>query len=444
MEPSFTGWPRPLDMWPLEMMLVERGWRPRAKVLRPLSRMAVARVVDMASRLGACIAPRGGGSNVVGASLPLPCCALLDLTGLDKVLDFSGEDLYIHVEAGARVWSVEEWLNQRGYTLGYHPQSIKLATIGGSIAMLGSGSLAPGIGNIEDIVLWLDVAIPGMGLARLGSHTSPRGWTGPGVKHLLIGSEGGLGVIVSAGLRVRPLPRHLEARTYAFPSFSNAMSAAREAALWGVARMLRVVDPSESPLYGAEGALLLAEVEAPGNGLLSSQLSYLDSLASRHGGERVEGVYERWISSRHGYDSYLRELWSMGLWVDTIDTAAMWSKVALLNEELKRSLSRVPGVVMVMSHSGHIYPSGASLYHTVVMERRLDTYWRVWTTAAEVTRRIGASFTHQHGWGMLRKHGLDMLGDNYRVYCRVKEALDPGWSLNPLGLPSRCQRSGEG
>ena len=444
MEPSFTNWPRPLDMWPLEMMLVEKGWRPRARILRPLTRMAVARIVDAASRLGACITPRGGGSNVVGASPPLSCCALLDLTGLDKILEFNEEDLYIHVEAGARVWSVEEWLNKRGYTLGYHPQSMRLATIGGSVAMLGSGSLVPGLGNIEDIVLWLDAAIPRLGLVRLGSHTSPRGWTGPGVKHLLIGSEGGLGVIVSAGLRVRPLPRHIEARAYAFPGFSQAMEAAREAAIWGVARMLRIIDPSESPLYGAEGALLLAEVEAPGEGLLASRLGYLDSLASRFGGESVEHVYERWSSSRYGYDSYLRELWGIGLWVDTIDTAAPWSRVARLNEELKSSLSSVPGVAMVMSHSGHIYPNGASLYHTVVMERRLDTYWRVWHTAAEVVRRIGGSFTHQHGWGLVRKHGLDMLGDNYRVYCVVKEALDPGWALNPRVLPSRCRRVGEG
>lgn len=432
-----------MDMWPLWPLLVEKGFRPRAYVAKPRSRGAVERIVEAAAEAGACLVPRGGGSNVVGASPPLGCCLILDLRMLDKILWFSGEDLVVHVEAGAVVSKVEEWLNRRGYTLGYHPQSQSLATVGGSIAMLGSGALAPGLGNIEDMVLWLETVIPGLGTVTLGSRNSPRGWEGPGVKHLFIGSEGSLGVVVSAGLRVRPLPEFTGALAYRLPGFREGLEAARRLTLWRGARLLRLLDPSEaSMLYGVDGAVLMVEVEAPDRGLLEAMEGYVEKVASASGGSRVEGVYEKWARARYMYDEHVRQLWSAGLWVDTIDTAAPWSRVEDLNRRLLEDLAGIPGVVAVMSHAGHFYSGGASLYHTVVMERRLDTYWRVWSRVAEAVRQLGASITHQHGWGLLRKPYLGFLGGNYRVFCRVKNTLDPGNVLNPNGISSRCSRVG--
>ncbi len=441
--PRFTGWPRQLDMWPLWMMLVERGWKPRPIIARPTTRDAVVRILDKASHLGACVAPRGGGSNVVGAAPPLGCCLLLDLSALDRILEVNEDDLYVSVEAGAIIGRVEEELNKRGYTLYYHPQSLHLASIGGSIAMLGSGAYMPGRGNIEDLVLWVEAYIPAAGRLLLGSNRSPRGWEGPGVKHLLTGSEGGLGVILSAGLRIRPISEHIARTSIVFPSFREGLEAAKRLTLWGAPSLVRLLDPSEaSTLYGVNGALLLVEVEAPSGGLLRESLRYIDSLAQHSRGRVAEELFDSWLKARYRYDDYLEQLWSMGLWVDTIDTAAYWSRLERLNESLLREIAGVPGVVGVMSHAGHFYTGGASLYHTVVFERRLDTYWRIWKKAAATATRLGASLSHQHGWGLLRKPFLHVLGDNLRLYCMIKGLLDPNGVLNPWGLSSGCHRVG--
>ncbi|WP_256204956.1 FAD-binding oxidoreductase [Aeropyrum camini] len=240
------------------------------------------------------------------------------------------------------------------------------------------------------------------------------------------------------------MPEFTAAVAYRLPGFREGLKAARRLTLWGGVRLLRLLDPSEAGLlYGVDGAVLMVEFEAPDKGLLEAMEGYVEKVASESGGSRVEGVYERWARARYMYDEHFRQLWSAGLWVDTIDTAAPWSRAEELNRSLIEGLSRVPGVVAVTSHAGHFYTGGAALYHTVVMERRLDTYWRVWAAAARTVERLGGSLSHQHGWGLVRKPYLGLLGDNYRLFCRVKETLDSSEVLNPHGLPSRCGRLGQ-
>ncbi len=427
-------------MWPLEMLMVEAGWRPRPPIVRAMDVSAVSNILREATRHGVCIIPRGGGSNVVGAGYPAQCCVLLDLTSLDRILGFSPEDLYVYVEAGIYVSKLEEWLNKRGYTLSYHPQSSLLATIGGSISMLGSGAYTPGRGNVEDLVLWLDVVLASGEEITVGSTRSPRGWEGPGIKHLFIGAEGSLGVIVAAGLRIRPKPAIVVDKAYAMPGFQEALEAAKKLTLWGRPSIIRVIDKTEAMLlHNLDKALLLVRLEGDDEELIEAEERYVDRVAQGLGGSERDEVFQHWWRTRQRYDDYVAQLWSAGLWFDTIDTAGYWSILARLNQRLIDELFSLKGVVAVFSHAGHFYVNGGSLYHTVVMERNPHVYWRVWRKAVEIAMEEGASITHQHGYGLLRgKWTPSALGDNYTIYCLVKKVLDPEKVLNPYGLPARC------
>jgi alkyldihydroxyacetonephosphate synthase len=129
------------DWWPLAILLEKMGlWGFRAKaVLFPESVEEVSGLVRLAGEHGVCIIPYGGGSSVTGAASPREGCVILSLSRLNRILEFSEEDLIVTVEAGALLREVELWLNERGYTLRYTPQSFDIASVGGSIATGGVG-----------------------------------------------------------------------------------------------------------------------------------------------------------------------------------------------------------------------------------------------------------------------------------------------------------------
>ncbi len=429
-------------MWPLYRLLVESGWRPRLVILRPGSIDAVRRIIEEAYSRGVCILVRGGRSNVVGALVPRRCCVGLDLVRMNRILEFNPGDGYIHVEAGIRLSDLESWLNERGYTSLYYPQSLGLATLGGSIAMLGSGAYMPGRGNIEDLIQWIDVVLPDGTHARLGSKENPRGWVGPGVKHLFIGSEGGLGIVVAAGLKVRPLRDSIDL-AYSMPSFSKGLDAARKLVEWGRPYLVRLIHRDEASItLGADNHVLLARVPVVDEDLARAEEDYIDRVAKSMGGARLPGVFEQWWRGRYSYEEHLKQLLDAGLWFDTIDTAAAWSRVEALNSILTRRLKAVDGVIAVFSHAGHFYHNGASLYHTVVMERRLDTYWRVWLEAFKAVEEAGGSIVHQHGFGSLRRLAAPReLGDNLSLWCRIKDQLDPKGIFALNGLSRVCKHA---
>ncbi len=434
-------------MWPLEgILLLEGAKLPALKMLKPRNAGEVSSIVRLASKHRACLLVRGGGSNVVGAIMPVKCCAILDLSRLSSILLFDEDNLVLHVEAGALVSQVEDWLNSRGYTLYYQPQSLHLASIGGSIAMLGSGAYAPGRGNIEDAVLWLDVVLADGSTVRLGSHRNPRGQVGPGLVSLFTGSEGIFGIIVAVGLRVRLLPAYRVRRAYLMPDLSRAFQAARRLTLWLQPHLLRVQDSDEANLvYGVGRPVLLLGVEGEDPELVEAQAQYADRVSLSLGGERRDGLYEKWWEHRFDYDKYLEMLGPAGLWIDTIDAAAHWGVLDKVVQNVKSSVAEVPGVIAVLSHAGHFYPTGGALYFTVAMERSVDTYWNVWRKAVDAILGAGGSITHQHGLGLLRLQWVwDELGEQYRLICRLKRLFDPEWILNPYGLAAGCRSCREG
>ena len=230
----------------------EAGFALPALVLRPRDVEQVQAALRLCHEAGVPVVAFGAGSGVCGGTLAIRGGALLDLKGLDRIREIDTESQWVEVEAGVNLQLLEDALGRRGLTLAHHPSSITCSTIGGAIAARGAGQLSTRYGKIEDMVAGLEVVLADGTCVRTAAV--PRAATGPDWNQLFTGSEGTLGVIVSATLRLQRLPAARIFQAYRFPSLKHALSFSRECLQRGARpAALRLYDPLDTLLVGRAG-----------------------------------------------------------------------------------------------------------------------------------------------------------------------------------------------
>lgn len=228
------------------------GLRPPDAVVRPRDVAGVQAVVRVAQAHGVALIPFGAGSGVCGGTFAVKGGVALDLKGLDRILDVDETSLLVRVQAGVNGQLFEEALQRRGLTAAHHPSSITCTTVGGWIAARGAGQLSTRYGKVEDMVAGLEVVLPDGTL--VATPVTPRAATGPDWNQLFTGSEGVLGVIVGATLRVHRLPPLRLFRSYEFPDLPRALSAVREGLQRGARpAAVRLYDPLDTLLVARSG-----------------------------------------------------------------------------------------------------------------------------------------------------------------------------------------------
>src|SRR5262245_29573514 len=204
------------DLWPRHHLAVSEGriaeHRP-GLIVWPRTTAEVAEVVRFCSAEGVPIAPFGAGSGVCGGVLPNERLVVLDLKRLDRLRWLDPEGPLLEVEAGALGVRLEEELNAKGFTIGHFPSSILCSTVGGWIAARGAGQCSGRYGKIEDMVASLECVVADGAVLRLHRRVH-----GPDLTPLMMGSEGVLGVVTSAVLRLHPVPVARAFGAYSFPS----------------------------------------------------------------------------------------------------------------------------------------------------------------------------------------------------------------------------------
>src|SRR3954466_9411209 len=198
---------------------------PPDVVVRPRTGEQVAEVVAIADAHRAPVVAWGGGSGTQGGCLPIRGGIVVDLRGLDQILEVDERSMTVTAQAGKNGRELEAELNARGLMLPHYPASVEWATVGGYIAARGSGVLSTRYGKIEDLVLSMRVATPAGGLME--TIEVPRHAMGPELTQLFVGSEGTLGVITRATLQVVPLPAVRRFAAVAFPSVDTGIAALR-------------------------------------------------------------------------------------------------------------------------------------------------------------------------------------------------------------------------
>jgi alkyldihydroxyacetonephosphate synthase len=432
------------DWWPLAMIWDDDGtaMTPAAALARPSSVDQVAAVARACNEARVPLTVAAGRSGVCGASMPVHGGVVLDLTALDGIVDVDDESSVLDVRAGTFGTPLEATLRaEHGVTLGHWPQSIDLSTVGGWLACRSAGQLSTRYGKIEDMVLGLDVVLADGRAVHTGGP--PRAAVGPDLTQLFVGSEGTLGVITGARLRVHPAPVGEARAAFRFPSFVDGLDACRRILRRGATpAVLRLYDAVEADRHFATGddAILLVLDEGD-PWLIGSVLRAVHEECAAATASDT-GLLDTWLEKRNDV-SALHHHVAQGAVVDTVEIAARWSSLAGAYEAVLVALRAFDDLVVASAHLSHAYTDGACLYFTFggfpPKDQREDFYRRIWDAAMQATLSQGAALSHHHGIGLNRaRYVREALGPGFDVLAAVKSALDPNGILNPgkLGLPS--------
>jgi len=434
------------DWWPLAMTwaLDNQVAAVAAVVASPTTASEVADILRVCNEARVPVTAAAGRSGVCGSSVPVHGGVVLDLCGLAGIRDVDTTSMVLDVLPGTFGDLLEVDLRgTHGVTVGHWPQSIALSTVGGWLACRGAGQLSNKYGKIEDIVIGLDVVLADGTAISTGGNA--RQAVGPDLTQLFVGSEGTLGIITGARLRLHPVPTHGRRAAFGFGSFTDGLEACRRITQRGARpAVLRLYDAIEADRnYGTGDVavlLVLDEGDAP---LVEAQMTVVaQECASATALD--DGLVDRWLGHRNDVAA-LEKLIGGGLVVDTMEVTGPWGALGDLYEAAVAAIGSVEGTLAASAHQSHAYSDGACLYFTFAGKVGTDTaakeaYYRsVWDAGTRAVLARGGSLSHHHGVGVNRARFVrEALGPAFGVLAAAKAALDPHGILNPgkLGLPT--------
>lgn len=451
-----------------DLVRIRRGVvpNPTDAVVRAETEEQVLALVQLADREAVSVIPFGGGSSVVGGVEPAGerPTVTLDLGWMNGIKRIDRESMTATVAAGIGGPDLERQLNAAGFTLGHFPQSFEYSTVGGWIAARSSGQQSTLYGRIEEMVQSLRLAHPG---GVLATPAVPAAAAGPDLVQVVAGSEGALGVITQATLRLSPLPGHRDVRGYLFPSFADGVAAAREVMQSGLhPAVLRVSDEAEtettmamrSPATGMAGlkeragrwylarkgldlqaaSIMILGFEG-GEATVRNGRAAAKPILRRHGAVSLgRSAGAAWARGRYEAP-YLRDtLLDLGVMVDTLETATTWDRYPALHTAVRDAIRGALGERgVVMAHLSHSYTDGGSIYYSFLgpQERggEIQQWERVKAAATDAIVGNGGALSHHHGIGtdhrpwMARYVGQD----GARLLTALKSTLDPNGVMNP-------------
>ncbi|MCX5583445.1 FAD-binding oxidoreductase [Streptomyces erythrochromogenes] len=432
-------------------------------VARPTDEREVADLLDWAGEEQVAVVPYGGGSSVSGGveyrGDAHRAVLSLDLTAMDRVLEVDAAGRAARIQAGALGPALEDQLRPHGLTLRHFPQSFEFSTLGGWLATRAGGHYATGRTHIDDFVQSLRVVTPA---GTSASWRLPASGAGPSPDRLFLGSEGALGVITEAWVRLQERPAHKASASLAFGDFHAALEAVRAIAQSDLfPANCRLLDAGEAALAGAshDGSAVLVLGFESADGAVTARLGQAVELARSHGGRPAaasaataaaggteggdaDAAVRAWRSAFLRMP-YLRDgLARMGAVAETFETAATWDRIPGLIEAVRKEVGEAAlkgsgHPATVNCRLTHVYPDGAAPYFTVLAAGRPGDEVAFWddlkAVAGDVLHRHRATITHHHAVGRDHRPGYDLQRpDPFALALRAaKGALDPRGILNP-------------
>ncbi|MBM3959372.1 MAG: FAD-binding oxidoreductase [SAR202 cluster bacterium] len=412
--------------------------------------------LDWAYSSGAAVIPYGGGSSVVGGVTP-PAEAervvTIDLTGLNRVLEVDRVSRAARIQAGVLGPDLEAQLKAHQLTLRHFPQSFEFSTLGGWIVTRSAGHYATNRTHIDEFVESIRMITP-KGIWE--SRRLPGSGAGPDPNRIVCGSEGTLGLVTEAWVRLQAKPRFRESAGVAFAGLAPAAEAARrivQANLWPA--NCRVLDPGESAtnagLTGAQALLVIGfeSSEVPQASLMRDALD----IAMETGGKIVDragdsvpgpvapGPVDRWRTSFIQMPYRWNELLGFGLINDTFESAITWDRWPdfdkAVRAKLGRAMREVAGKGDLNCRFTHVYPDGPAPYYSFTCPGRPGSEVGMWqeikAAASEAIIAAGGTITHHHAVGRDHVAGYEQEAPElFRAAFRsMKSSLDPSELLNP-------------
>ena len=419
-------------------------------VARPQNERDLESILEWCEKSGAVAIPFGGGTSVVGGvERPRgdrPAISI-DLGALDRVLEVDPVSRSARIQAGALGPALEQQLATHGFTLRHFPQSFEFSTLGGWLATRAGGHFATLYTHIDDLAESIRMITP-RGVWH--SRRLPASGAGPAPDRLVLGSEGILGIITEAWMRVQPRPRWRANASVFFAEFRAAVDAARALAQSGLyPTNCRLLDPTEARMnfVAGDGSSVLIVAFESADHPLDAWITRALEITSAHGGKCPRGPVLRDDGAKAGDKDaagawkaafidapYLQTaLISLGLIADTFETACTWDRFADLHAAVGESV-RAAGAATLGCRFTHVYPDGPAPYYTFVAKGDpLDDWEKIKRAASEALAAHGATITHHHAVGRLHRPWYDReRPDPFAAALRAaKAAVDPAGILNP-------------
>jgi alkyldihydroxyacetonephosphate synthase len=443
-----------------------RGFRrqfpnPPDVIAFPRNEQEVVQVLEWCASAKLAAIPYGGGSSVVGgieapATGDYPGAVSIDLRHLDRVVEVDSVSRAARIQAGIYGPALEDQLRTTSFTLRHFPQSFEFSSLGGWIATRSGGHFATLYTHIDDFVEAIRVVTP---TGTIETRRLPGSGAGPSPDRMFIGSEGTLGIITEASMRLQDRPRFRAGASVSFDDFLSAMAALRQISQAGLyPANCRVLDPGEALTAGAgngKEAVMVLAFESADHDPAAWMKRALECCADHKGrsdpnaartktdasGAR-EGAAGEWRRTFLNAP-YLREvLVRMGIIAETFETAITWDRFAAFHQEVMAAAAEA--VSRVCGHPGsitcritHAYPDGPAPYYTVTAPGRLGSELEQWDeikqAVSDTLIRMGATITHHHAVGRDHRPWYERETPEgfRRALQAAKQALDPNGILNP-------------
>jgi len=432
------------DYWPISLRWLLDGRLPALPdaVVWPENAEQIAKVMRLANEHGFPVVPYGEGSGVVGGAIPVKGGVMLDMRRMHDIVSIDDEGLMATVQTGINGMTLERELNRAGYTLGHIPQSLYCSSLGGWLACRAAGQFSTKYGKIEDMLVSLEAVLPDGTVIR--SRPVPRTSTGPRVERLMMGSEGTLGVVTEATLKIWPYPERRALHAYTFDDIEDALEATRHIMRKNVyPAVMRIYDEHETLRhFDVKHRCMLILVMEGDPELVELEEDISARMCTRFNGHDMgETPAERWLETRFKVKES-SEFTPRGFIFDTVEISVGWRQALQTYRAIIEAMQAVTGVVVASGHASHFYPQGVCFYFTFGGLPRKRTpyefYRTVWDAIMASCLEHGGSISHHHGIGLIRQKWLaDELGGRLHMLRHIKEALDPNHVMNPGKMSDR-------
>lgn len=443
-------------------------------IVYPETHDEVAAIMQQAQQRGCMVIPYGGGTSVVGhLTVPETDQPVLsvDMSRLNRLMDINTESRLARFGAGVAGPDVEAQLRAQGYMLGHLPQSFEYSTLGGWVVTRSSGQQSLRYGRIEQLFAGGRMVTT---QGTLEMPTIPAIGAGPDIKDFVLGSEGRMGILSEAIVRVTPVPEEENFNAVFFPDWESARAAVRDITQAGPRlSMLRLSNPIETftqlmlaghprQIAALESYLKLRGMTAYDGqdglqgkcmlmiGITGTQAQCRAArrealgIARKFGGVHIgRSIGRSWAQNRFK-GPYLRNtLWDAGYAADTAETSVDWDKVTpcmqAIEAAAESALAGFGEKVHAFTHLSHVYAQGSSIYSTFIYRVGKDhdeTYarWRALKSAVcEVMVEYGGTISHQHGVGIDHKPYLPAEKKELGISTlqNVIRHFDPDGMMNP-------------
>ena len=413
-------------------------------VVQPGTAAEVAKILQIANTHRIPVTPWGGGSGSQGGALPMYGGIILDTKRLNKVIAVDPVSMTVTAETGIIMQHLEWEVEKAGFSTMHFPASIACATLGGFIAHRGTGVLSTKYGKIEDMVMSLEVVTPTGEV--INTLPVPRHASGPDLTQLFLGSEGTLGVVTKATLKIHPIPEARQFHAYLFKDMHDAMTA-------GAGLMTSRLQPCVIRLYDVaetaklikrvlgierQGAYLVFGFDGPAK-MVDLQMANACAICAKAAVEDLGAdMGQAWWDHRYKF-FYPPYMFQLPQAFGTLDTVATFANIENVYNAMRDAVKNNFPEATFIGHFSHWYDWGCMLYARFIVEKppqdpraAIALYNNIWDLAIRAAIREGGVINEHHGVGLkLGRIMKDLYGPAFQVLEGIKKTLDPNNIMNP-------------